>query len=78
MICMIYITYMCIFSFELKLYVGLLLFVGNKIKGDPGDPGEKWGRKICHVRPEFLCSGQAEAGGLPDAFHLAPGGHLAV
>ena len=22
--------------------------------------------------------GQADAGGLPDAFHMAPGGHLAV
>jgi hypothetical protein len=28
-----------------------------------------------HVPPEFLCSGQADVGGLPDAF---PGGHLVV
>ena len=28
--------------------------------------------RIAHVRPEFLlCSGQADAGGLPDAFHWA-------
>jgi hypothetical protein len=29
------------------------------------------GRETASVWPEFLCSGQAEAGGLPDAFHLA-------
>lgn len=28
--------------------------------------------------PEFLCSGRVDAGGLPDAFHAALGGHLAV
>jgi hypothetical protein len=28
--------------------------------------------------PEFLCSGQADAGGLPDAFHSASGRHLAL
>ena len=38
-----------------------------------------WGkRKSSHVLPEFLCSGQADSGGLLDAFHSALGGHLAV
>ena len=36
------------------------------------------GRVRARDRPEFLCSGQADTGGLPDAFHSAPGGHLAV
>jgi hypothetical protein len=36
------------------------------------------GRERVRIWPEFLCSGQADAGGLPDAFHAAPGGHLAV
>ena len=32
---------------------------------------------IAHTRPEFLlCSGQADVGRLPDAFHSALGGHL--
>jgi hypothetical protein len=31
-----------------------------------------------HFRPEFLCSGQADVGGLPDTFHVVLGGHLAV
>ena len=46
-------------------------FVGTK-----GVSG-KGGRKAC-TWPEFLLySGQvADAGGLPDTFHLAPGGHL--
>jgi hypothetical protein len=30
------------------------------------------------VHPEFLCSGRADAGGLPDAFHAALSGHLVV
>jgi hypothetical protein len=35
------------------------------------------GGEIAHVQSEFLlCSGQADAGGLPDTFYLAPGGHL--
>jgi hypothetical protein len=39
-------------------------------------PGEEVGGRISHVWPEFhLCPGQADAGGLPDAFHSAPGGH---
>lgn len=29
------------------------------------------GRKRAHVWPEFLCSGQADTGGLLDAFHAA-------
>jgi hypothetical protein len=49
-----------------------LLSVGTK-KG----AGERGGREEVHVRPEFLlCSGQADMGGLPVAFHSAPGGHL--
>jgi hypothetical protein len=39
------------------------------------------GRVRAYVWPEFLCSEQADTGGLPDktdAFHLAPGGHLAM
>ena len=35
-------------------------------------------RERAHLPPEFLCSGQAFVGGLVDAFHAAPGGHLAV
>ena len=36
--------------------------------------GEGGGRT--QVLPEFhLCSGQAEMGGLPDAFHSAPSGY---
>jgi hypothetical protein len=39
--------------------------------------GGRRGRKKSLSRPEFrLCSGQADAGGLSDAFHLALGGHL--
>ena len=30
------------------------------------------------IPPEFLCSGQVDMGGLPDAFHTALGEHLAV
>ena len=30
------------------------------------------------IPPEFLCSGQADVGGLLDVFHSAPGGHLAM
>lgn len=40
--------------------------------------GERGGRERAHILPEFLCSGQADAGGLPDAFHSASGRHLAV
>ena len=29
------------------------------------------GRERAHVQPEFLCSGQVDAGGLLDAFHSA-------
>jgi hypothetical protein len=39
------------------------------------------GRERAHVLPEFLCSGQADSGGLPDIFYVAPGwgeGLLAV
>ena len=47
--------------------------VGTK-KGKEGKERE---RRIAHVWPEFhLCSGQADMGGLPDAFHSVPGGHL--
>ena len=52
---------------------------GKKKKGGGGGGGEPLGKggreKETHVRPEFLCSGQANAGGLPDAFHSALGGH---
>jgi hypothetical protein len=41
--------------------------------------GNEGGWKIAHIKPEFLlCSGQAEAEGLPDAFHSARGGHLSL
>jgi hypothetical protein len=40
-----------------------------------GERGE-WERT--RVPPEFRCSGQADEGGLPHAFHTAPGGCLAV
>jgi hypothetical protein len=37
----------------------------------------KVGKGGACVWPEFLlCSGQVDVGGLPDAFHSAPGGHL--
>lgn len=35
-------------------------------------------RDRTHILPEFLCSGQADGGGLPDTFHSALGGNLAV
>ena len=35
--------------------------------------GEEGGEERAHVWPEFLCSGQADSGGLWDAFHLVPG-----
>ena len=39
--------------------------------------GEGGVGRIAHIWPEFLlCSGQADVGGLPDAFHSALGGHL--
>jgi hypothetical protein len=39
-------------------------------------PGERGGGRIAHAPPEFLlCFEQVDTGGLPDAFHLAPGGH---
>jgi hypothetical protein len=39
--------------------------------------GEGGGKEKARIWPEFLlCSGQADAGGLPDAFHYTPGGHL--
>lgn len=39
-------------------------------------PGAYRGGRIAHVLPEFyLCFGQADMGGLPDAFYSAPGGH---
>ena len=42
-----------------------------------GGEGNDEGGRIACVWPEFLlCSGQVEVGGLPDAFHSAPGGHL--
>ena len=40
--------------------------------------GEEVGRERAHVRPELLCSGQVDVGGLLDAFHSALGGHLVV
>jgi hypothetical protein len=40
-------------------------------------PGREGRGRIAHGQPELhLCSGQADEGGLPDAFHSAPGGHL--
>ena len=48
--------------------------LGVGTKGGQGKEGEG---RIAHVQPEFLlCSGQADAGGLPDTFHSALGGHL--
>ena len=32
--------------------------------------GEEGGGRIAHIQPEFLCSGQVDAGGLLDAFHV--------
>jgi hypothetical protein len=38
-----------------------------------------WGNtETPHIQPEFLCSGQADVGGLQDAFLLVLGGHLGV
>jgi hypothetical protein len=59
--------YLGSFSLFSKL---IWLQVGTK-KGAEGRGG---GRN--HDQPEFhLCSGQADAGRLPEAFHSAPGGH---
>jgi hypothetical protein len=41
------------------------------------DVGEE-GRERARIWPEFQCSGWADTGGLLDAFHVAPGEHLAV
>jgi hypothetical protein len=39
--------------------------------------GKEGKRRRAHVWPEFLlCSGQADVGRLPEAFHSALGGHL--
>lgn len=47
---------------------------GVRTKRGQGKGERGW---IAHIGPEFLlCSGQADTGGLPDAFHLALGGHL--
>ena len=47
---------------------------GGALKG-PGEVGEE--ENVAHVQPEFLCSGQVDAGmgGLLDAFHSALDGH---
>jgi hypothetical protein len=44
------------------------------------DPGvrERGELESSHVLLEFQCSGMMDVGGLPDAFHAALGGHLAV
>ena len=39
-----------------------------------GAVGERREWERTHVLPEFQCSGQADAGGLPHAFHAAPSG----
>jgi hypothetical protein len=37
--------------------------------------GKKRGGRIAHIRPEFLlCSGQADVGRMPEAFHSVLGG----
>jgi hypothetical protein len=47
-----------------------------------GAGGIAWGKRgvgeRARVPLEFWCSGRVDRGGLPDAFHVAPGGHLAV
>jgi hypothetical protein len=53
----------------MEIFLEAQASVGNKIKGVAG---EKWGGKICHVWPEFLYSGQVDAGRLPGAFSLSP------
>jgi hypothetical protein len=45
--------------------------------GAAGVGGKREWEKTC-VLPEFWCSGRADVGGLPHAFHVAPGGCLAV
>jgi hypothetical protein len=41
-----------------------------------GHRKEREGR-IAHIQPEFfLCSGKADMGGLTNAFHSAPDGHV--
>ena len=54
----------------------LFYYCCNKYVG-PWLQGKR-GRETAHVPPEFWCSGWADTGGLPDAFYMAPGGHLAV
>jgi hypothetical protein len=47
------------------------------IVGTKTRQGKEGRGRIAHVQPEFLLDlGQADAGGLPDAFHSALGGHL--
>ena len=49
---------------------------GNKKGGLQWKEGEG---RVAQVQPEFvLCSGQADDGGLPEAFQSAPGGHLSL
>jgi hypothetical protein len=55
-----------------------VLVLGTKQRGAQGGPGRSGGGKICHVWPEFLCSGQADVGRLPGAFHTALGGNLSL
>jgi hypothetical protein len=46
----------------------------QKKGGEVGSPGEKWGReKGPNFWPEFLCSGQADAGRAAGHFPLGPG-----
>jgi hypothetical protein len=41
-----------------------------------GGRGKKERGRLASSGPEFLlCSGQVDLGGLPDAFHSAPGGY---
>jgi hypothetical protein len=51
--------------------------MGRGCVGTNGERGRKGKGRIAHFQPDFfLCSGQADLGGLPDAFHWAPRGHL--
>ena len=46
---------------------------GKAVKYELSGGGEEGREKAC-VRPKLLCSGQADAGGLPDIFHSVPVG----
>ena len=67
---------MCVFTVYVCVWVHMHGPVLSESVGTKGGRGKR-GKGGAHFRPEFLlCSGQVVVGGLPDTFHLVPGGHL--